>query len=48
MQRIGEGLMSDVPIRCASCGGSGNGQTVITGNGSHTEPCSACGGTGRQ
>lgn len=38
---------NDAPMRCPTCGGSGNGQTVITGNGTHTERCSTCGGAGR-
>ncbi|MGK3110397.1 zinc finger-like domain-containing protein [Streptomyces sp. WAC05858] len=35
------------PVRCTTCNGSGLGDTVITGNGTHRAPCSPCGGSGQ-
>lgn len=37
------------PTRCGSCSGTGNGQTVCTGNGTpQPAPCGACHGSGQQ
>ncbi|MFC0602261.1 hypothetical protein [Streptomyces palmae] len=35
------------PIRCTSCQGTGEGQTVVTGTHTYKEPCGACGGNGQ-
>lgn len=36
------------PVRCTSCNGSGQGDLVITGQGTYRASCSSCGGTGQQ
>ncbi|GAA2333459.1 hypothetical protein GCM10010246_16330 [Streptomyces cuspidosporus] len=41
--------LMNAPIRCTTCNGTGEGQWVITGNGSKTrQPCGSCGGTGQK
>lgn len=43
------GQATQAPARCTSCGGTGNGQTVYSGNGAGvTEKCNSCGGTGER
>ncbi|MEU5609389.1 hypothetical protein AB0H03_11755 [Streptomyces sparsogenes] len=41
--------LMNAPIRCTTCNGTGEGQWVITGNGSKTrQPCGSCGGSGQK
>lgn len=36
-----------MPLRCTTCNGSGDGQTVMNGHGSYVEACRLCEGSGR-
>ncbi|MDP9616422.1 MULTISPECIES: hypothetical protein [Streptomyces] len=35
------------PVRCTTCGGSGLGDTVVTGSRTYRAPCGTCGGSGQ-
>ncbi|WP_438494132.1 hypothetical protein [Streptomyces asiaticus] len=35
------------PVRCTACGGSGLGETVVTGDRTYRAACSPCGGSGQ-
>ncbi|MCH6159341.1 hypothetical protein [Streptomyces marispadix] len=41
-------MTEQAPIRCPSCEGSGEGRTVMTGDGPYSEPCALCSGAGQR